>query len=127
MAQVTDVRLLDDLAHARGDEVPAEGTVHFAIEGHAYEIDLSEENDTKLREVFAPYIRAARRASGPAPRARRQTAVAPRPQPSSSGNTSIVQREENQAIRTWAIAQEMKVAERGRIPSVIVEAYRRAH
>jgi hypothetical protein len=34
---------------------------------------------------------------------------------------------QNQAIREWAAAQGMKISERGRIPSNVLEAYRSSH
>ena len=36
-------------------------------------------------------------------------------------------REQNQAIREWAQAQGMKISERGRIPSNVLEAYHQNH
>jgi Lsr2 len=33
----------------------------------------------------------------------------------------------NQAIREWAATQGMKISERGRIPSNVLEAYRKSH
>ena len=74
--------------------------VEFAIDGRSYEIDLSAANSAKLREALAPFISAARRTGG---------------------------RAQNQAIREWAVAQGMKISERGRIPSNVLEAYHKAH
>jgi len=48
MAQKVDVRFVDDL-----DGSEASGTVSFALDGRAYEIDLSEENAAKLRDSLA--------------------------------------------------------------------------
>ena len=39
----------------------------------------------------------------------------------------VADREHNQAIRKWAAGQGMKISERGRIPSNVLEAYRRNH
>ena len=52
------VVLQDDI---NGSE-PAK-TVHFSLDGKAYEIDLSEQNAAALRDALAPWIAAARRAS----------------------------------------------------------------
>jgi hypothetical protein len=69
-----------------------------------------------LREVLAPFISAGRRTG-----ARRSAPAATAPsRPSSS-------RAQNQAIREWAIAQGMKVSERGRIPTNVLTAYHSAH
>ena len=59
MAQVTTVRLVDDLDGTEADE-----SISFALDGLALEIDLSNDNAEKLRGVFAPYVAAARRADG---------------------------------------------------------------
>src|SRR5689334_12854822 len=56
MAQQTTVRFVDDL-----DGSDAAGTFDFAIDGRQYQIDLSDENATKLRDALAPYVGAARR------------------------------------------------------------------
>ena len=52
------VVLQDDI---NGSE-PAK-TVHFSLDGKAYEIDLSEQNAAALRDTLAPWIAAARRAT----------------------------------------------------------------
>lgn len=57
MAQKVEVLLVDDL-----DGGAAEETVSFAVDGRAYEIDLSKKNATKLRKALAPYQENARRA-----------------------------------------------------------------
>ena len=38
-----------------------------------------------------------------------------------------VDREQNQAIREWARTHKMKVSDRGRIPSEVLEAYHQAN
>ncbi len=56
MAQKVDVRFVDDL-----DGSEAAGTVTFALDGKAYEIDLSDENAARLRDSLATFVAAARR------------------------------------------------------------------
>lgn len=59
----TIVTVIDDLT---GEEQP-EGTgqtVHYALDGKHYEIDLSDKNAEGLRELLAPIIRASRRQDG---------------------------------------------------------------
>jgi Lsr2 len=111
VTQRTTVILVDDLDGSEATE-----QVEFAVDGRSYEIDLSAENSAKLRELLEPYISAARG------RSRRRTtsmpAAVPRP---------VADREHNQAIRKWAAGQGMKISERGRIPSNVLEAYRRNH
>jgi hypothetical protein len=108
MAQVTEVRLVDDL-----DGGAADVSVDFAIDNRHYEMDLSEKNAAQLRDVLAPFIAAARRAGGsPVARARRSPVARP---------TAV--REETAAIREWAGANGFEVSSRGRIAASVREAY----
>ena len=104
------VTLVDDLDGSEATE-----QVEFGVDGRSYEIDLSAANSAKLREALAPFISAARRAGG------RRSAAPPAPSRPASD------RVQNQAIREWAVAQGMKISERGRIPSNVLEAYRTSH
>jgi hypothetical protein len=91
--------------------------VAFDLDGKNYEIDLSENHAAKLREVLAPYLRAARRAgSSPAARGRRTTPARP-PE----------DRQDTAAIRAWAIANGLSVSTRGRIAANVREAYDNRH
>lgn len=112
MAKQTTVTLIDDLDGSEADE-----QVEFAVDGKSYEIDLSTQNSEKLRELLAPYIAAARRTG-----ARRSAAAGASP-----AARPVSDRQQNQAIREWAVAQGMKISERGRIPSNVLDAYRAAH
>ena len=109
MAKQTTVILVDDLDGSEATE-----QVEFAVDGRSYEIDLSAANSAKLREVLAPFISAARRPGG-----RRAAASTP--------SRPAADRVQNHAIREWAVAQGMKISERGRIPTNVLEAYRKAH
>jgi hypothetical protein len=111
MAKQTTVTLVDDL-----DGTEAEEQVEFAVDGKSYEIDLSASNSARLREALAPFISAARRASG-----RRRSSTSP------AAARPSTDREQNQAIREWAQQQGMKISERGRIPSNVLEAYHQNH
>jgi hypothetical protein len=116
VAQQTTVRFIDDL-----DGSEASGTVSFGLDGRSYEIDLSDENATKLRDALSPFIDAGRKAggrSGGRGRSQRQTATTEKPARSS--------REETQAIREWARQNGHEVNNRGRIPKSVLEAYRAA-
>ena len=57
MAQKITVALEDDLTGG-----PADETVPFAVDGTAYEIDLSAKNAATFRNKLAPYVEHARRA-----------------------------------------------------------------
>jgi len=110
MAQQTIVTLVDDLDGSEADQ-----TVEFGLDGVSYEIDLSEPNAAKLRDVLAGFVSHARRTGG----RRRGTA---RP---AGGARPGVDREQNAAIREWARKRGMKVSDRGRIPAEVLEAYHR--
>jgi len=109
MAQVTEVRLVDDLDGGNADE-----SVDFTVDNKRYQMDLSEKNAARLREILAPFIAAARRASGPATTRSRRSTIAARP----SGPGA-----ETAAIREWAGANGFTVSARGRIAVSVREAY----
>jgi hypothetical protein len=112
MAQKVVVSLVDDLDGGKADE-----TVEFSLDGKNYEIDLSDDHAAALRDTLASYVAAGRRPSGDRRGRARATTVA----------TSTGEREKNQAIRDWARSQKMKVSDRGRIPSDVIEAYNKAN
>ena len=107
MAQITEVRLVDDL-----DGGAAAESVAFSLDGKFYEIDLSERHAAALRDAFAPFVGSARRAGG--------AAVAARPRMTARTGRS---REETAAIREWANTNGHEVSARGRIPATVLEAY----
>ena len=109
MAQIREIRLIDDLDGQAADE-----TVEFGVDGKNYEIDLSKDNAEKLRDSLAACVSAARRAGG----GRRRGSAS-----SSSARRPSIDREQNQAIRDWARKRGMKVSDRGRIPADVLEAY----
>jgi hypothetical protein len=117
MAQQKTVRFIDDL-----DGSEAVGTVSFALNNRAFEIDLSDENTDKLHEALAPFIEHARKAggrSGGRGRTRGQAALTDAP--ARSG------REETHAIREWARQRGHQVSDRGRISKSVMEAYQAAN
>lgn len=90
-------------------------TVHFSLNGVAYEIDLTAAHAADLTSALEPFIAAGRRAH--AASAFRSTPTRKRSQ----------RDPEVAAIREWANAHGHSVSERGRIPLTVVEAYRAAH
>jgi hypothetical protein len=112
MAQKVVVSLVDDLDGGRADE-----TVQFALDGKAYEIDLSSANADKLRDALGEFVTAARRAG------RERRGGAGRSAAASASARLGVDREQNQAIRDWARANGYEVSDRGRIPAEVLEAY----
>ena|ERR1700712_5926000 len=125
MAQKTVVSFIDDL----DGESEAEGTVPFSLDGVDYEIDLTEENAEDLREIFAPYIAAARRTGGrraSGGRSRSGSSSSSALSSSSSGSGSGIAARGRQAlkeIRAWAKENGWAVSDRGRLPNNVVEAY----
>jgi hypothetical protein len=115
MATQTTVTLVDDLDGSNADE-----QVEFTVDGKSYAIDLSASNSQKLRDVFAPYISAARRSGGRRRSAAAAVGTAARP-------TARTDREQNQAIREWAQKKGLKVSERGRISASVLDAFKAAH
>ena len=111
MARQTTITLVDDL-----DGSEAEEQVEFSVDGRTYEIDLSAVNASADCATRSP-----RSFPRPAARARRRADRRRAPSRPSSD------RAQNQAIREWAIAQGMKVSERGRIPTNVLTAYHSAH
>ncbi|GAA3794721.1 histone-like nucleoid-structuring protein Lsr2 [Cellulomonas soli] len=110
MAQKVQVLLVDDIDGGAADE-----TVSFALDGITYEIDLTDEHATALRDAFAQWVGHARRvggragARGASARAKRGTAA------------------DSQAIREWAKENGHHVSERGRISATIKALYEAAH
>lgn len=111
MAKQTTVTLIDDLDGGAADE-----QIEFSVDGKSYEIDLSAKNSKRLRSLLEPYISAGRRVTA----ARRAAAAAP-------ATRTVSDRRQNQAVREWAVGQGLKISERGRIPSNVLEAYHAAH
>ena len=112
MARKVQVMLVDDL-----DGGTAEETVTFAIDGTSYEIDLSGDNATALRDTIGRYAQAARKASRGGNRPNRRPAATSQ----RSG------REQNQAIREWAKGKGLPVSDRGRIPQEVIDQYNSEH
>ena len=111
MAQKVQVLLVDDIDGGTADE-----TVTFGLDGVTYEIDLTTENATKLRDALAPWVAKGRKVTG---RAAGRSAAR-----SSSSTTSRAARSgQAQEIREWAKANGYEVSERGRIPAEVKKAY----
>ncbi|SHG70332.1 histone-like nucleoid-structuring protein Lsr2 [Streptoalloteichus hindustanus] len=115
MAQKVTVELVDDLDGTRAEE-----TVEFALDGVGYQIDLSATNAGKLRDALATFVASARRSGG----GRKRGGTAPARK---GGRPASADREQNQAIREWARKRGMKVSERGRISTEVLNAYHQAN
>jgi Lsr2 len=107
MAKKVTVSLQDDL-----DGSPAAQTVHFALGGSEFEIDLSEKNVRAFRQDMDPFLEHAHRA---------------RRSDQATGNRDAASRRRTTGIRTWARDHGMTVSERGRIPASVLERYEAAN
>ena len=119
MAQQVNVKFVDDL-----DGSDATGTVSFALDGRAYEIDLSEDNAARLRDSLASFVAAARKSGGAHAAAGRR---APKMTTKSVRRPQPLDREQTAAIRAWARQNGHQVSERGRISKTVVDAFHAAH
>lgn len=117
MAQRVQVLLVCDLHE---DDVEGTETVAFGLDGAAYEFDVCDEHATDIRDAFAPYVGAARKAgrAGTTP-ARRSSRSSSRPAPTD--------RERVQAIREWARSHGHTVSDRGRLSADVLAAYEAAN
>ncbi|MGV9633038.1 histone-like nucleoid-structuring protein Lsr2 [Nocardia rhamnosiphila] len=104
MARKVVVTVIDDLDGASA----AAETVSFGIDGVGYEMDLSEANARELRAGLDKWIPFARRVGG------RSRTKAP----------AVDRQNDAKAVREWARRNGHQVPERGRIPSVVLQAYR---
>ena len=105
MAQVTNVKLVDDLDGSRAAE-----TVDFGIDGALYEIDLSARNAKALRKALAAFVEAGRqRKSTPA-------VAATRPRSRPAGPNAAV-------VRKWAHENDVPVSVRGRVSADVRAKY----
>ncbi|MFI9629240.1 Lsr2 family protein [Streptomyces sp. NPDC052042] len=86
-------------------------TVTFGLEGEWYEIDLTDKEKAKLRDILKPYVGKGRK-SKRKPRKLDVRETTP---------------EERVKIRDWAQEEGLDVSEFGMIPKHIVDAYDEAH
>jgi hypothetical protein len=110
MAQRVQVILVDDVSGGDATE-----TVEFALDGVTYEIDLNDDNATRLREDMAPWIGQARRSGGRRQTRRRGAAAATGPS------------EDLSKIREWGRENGFKVSSRGRVSQELRDAYAAAN
>lgn len=101
MAQRVNILVESDLS---GDADAS--TVEFGLDGTAYEIDLTDKEQAKLRDALAKYVGAGRKVTGK--RSKRAS--------SQTGPSARV-------IREWAKDNGYDVPDRGRIPADVREAF----
>ena len=108
MAQKIQTLFIDDI-----DGGAAEGTVRFALDGTAFEIDLSTAHSDELRKTLATYISHARKVSG-------TTRRAPRGRRAGGDAVNTAQ------VRGWARENGFDIKDRGRVPADVVARYQAA-
>jgi Lsr2 len=117
MARKVQVILSDDL----DENLSADETVSFSLDGTSYEIDLADKNAKEMRDAFSRYVSAARKVG----RGSRSSGGSGGGRGRSAGGR--MDREQAGAIRDWARKNGHAVSDRGRIPASVVEAYEAAH
>ncbi|QOW64773.1 histone-like nucleoid-structuring protein Lsr2 [Rothia terrae] len=105
MAQKVKIVLEDDLFGGSAEE-----TVRFGLDGKRYEMDLSAENATKLREALRPFANKARRFQTEKRSTPKQRVTS---QPDG----------ETPKIRAWAQENGYTISARGRVHQHIKDAY----
>lgn len=110
MAQRTQVFLTDDID---GTDIPAgKGeTVTFSLDGQTYEIDLTNKNAGALRKALSPYVSVGRRVRTSRGARVKHVQVGP----------------DAKTVKEWARANGYEVADRGRVPKEIREAFEAAN
>ncbi|MFC0447041.1 histone-like nucleoid-structuring protein Lsr2 [Rhodococcus jostii] len=115
MARKVVVEMVDDIdGTAFGENGES---IHYAVDGVEYVIDLKDEHAKEIRETFEYYIAHSTRVSGRKHRSDRP------------GNANVVKRpsDETKKIRAWAREQGHELSSRGRIPTEIEQAFHDAH
>jgi len=120
MAEKRETYLVDDL-DGTTSKTSNVSTVEFGLDGKTFEIELSDANAAKLRVALEPFLKAARKTGTQRGHLRSHTGG----KSSSAARPVSADREQNQAIRAWAIKRGMKISDRGRIPAEVLEAYHR--
>jgi hypothetical protein len=105
MGQRVLVQKYDDLDGKIYPEDEIE-TIKFSLDGKAYSIDLFTDNAEEFRGVLDRYIKVAERDT--------KKPSAPRTKKSDP---------HNKRIREWAVAQGHEIADRGKLPQHIIDAY----
>ncbi|MFE5702173.1 Lsr2 family protein [Rhodococcus koreensis] len=115
MARKVVVEMVDDID---GTAFGGDGeSIHYAVDGVEYVIDLKDEHAKELRETFEYYIAHSTRVGGRKHRS-------DRPGNPTAGKRT---RDETKKIRAWALEQGYELSSRGRIPTEVEQAFHDAH
>ena len=107
MAQVTNVKLLDDIDGSKAVE-----TVSFGVDGVGYEIDLNAKNAKTLRKVLGDFVAAGRQVKAAVPSSAGRGAARAK----SAGPDAA-------SIRAWANENGVPVSVRGRVSADVKDQY----
>lgn len=118
VARHSTTTLVDDL----DDTLTADETVSLSVDGVDYEIDLSTDNATRLRDDLATWVDHARRTG-----ARRSPTPRTRAGSTKTSTRTPAGRPDTGTVRDWARENGFTVADRGRIPAAAQQAYDAAH
>jgi Lsr2 len=118
MSRKTIVTLVDDLTGEAAENI---STVEFALDGRAYELDLTDENSARLHDALAPYVNAARKLGG-----RRRRGARPGRGVPSAGRGPGYDRQTLKSVREWAKKNGYNVRDRGRLPAEVLQAWQTA-
>lgn len=110
MAQVTNVKLLDDLDGGKAVE-----TVAFGVDGVGYEIDLSLKNAKALRKALAEFVAVGRQVKATSSGASRSAARGRAAGPDAA------------TVRQWANENGVPVSVRGRVSADVRAQYLEAN
>lgn len=110
MAQVTNVKLLDDLDGGKAVE-----TVSFGVDGVGYEIDLSLKNAKALRKALAEFVSVGRQVKAPSSGS---------PRTASRGRAAGP---DAATVRAWAHENAVPVSVRGRVSAEVRAQYLEAN
>jgi hypothetical protein len=105
MAQKTLIQLVDDIDGTVIEDGEGE-TVSFALDGKAYEVDLTAKNADAFRVLFQDYVAVARK-----------TGRAAKVKASTKGGVPTSE------VREWAKSNGIDVPDRGRVPQAIHDQF----
>jgi len=119
---VTTVKLVDDLT---GEEIASgRKPIGFKLDGQDFSIDLTADNEKKLKAAIADLDKARAAVKKFADKGRPAGVSTPKSSSKRSGKKKGGSgRNDLAAVRAWAAANGHDVAPRGRIASSVFEAY----
>lgn len=120
MAQVKVVTYIDDISGEAAEDV---ATIQYVWEGIHYEIDLSQAHREEYQGLIQKLVDHSRKVRA-INLAKESTARSATP---SAPTRAPINREQNMAIRGWAIQHGFEVSLRGRIPAKVLEAFYEEH